>query len=216
MIRVLLKLSLLVANSMALVGCASFLQDDAKLPPYTVVYPPDGGIYSFDRSLQFATRLAREVDEDAKLMSIARLAPCGTAGSTASQNVLYEFAVTRPYLSVFNRKLWFEVSLVTEREPMSMVFFARPGQQTLEQPALDFASFMVNYETALEIVRNLGGARYEASGGSCFLRVVLIDNQWLIEYLRDASGVQADKLKFCIDARTGESCARMPDWWLES
>jgi hypothetical protein len=206
--------SILFLTYMVLGGCGRspsiFGSNDVQT--FRVAYQQDD-IDNFERTLQFATDLAYQWDANAQLNSVAQVSPCATGGLSNNQDLLIQFFASKPFL-IFPRTLWYDISMQVDTKPIAVVSIIVAPQRELEKVTLDFNALDVSYATALKAARDWGGARYEASGGPCFVRVVLLGDQWLIEFMRDEWGVSDEKFKTCIDAHTGKMCTSIPDWWM--
>lgn len=187
-------------------GCSRF--SPALLPAdepyqYEVTLPPRDGSFDFNKYTAFALSIAERWDSQARLESISRLVPCDEVDSDRNPGMLLRFYRPRRYW--FGQRIeWLDVQM--SDEAAAQVSILTSLNTTWNKPSVDVSALTVDYPTALKAARDQGGTVYAEDHDACYLRVVLVDNQWNFEYMEDRWGVSDDYLQFCIDGTTGKTC----------
>lgn len=191
-----------------LAGCVRFNPSPFVDQPYSyqAPLPEKTGTFNFDQYMTFARDTVSAWDPQAKLESVAHLANCAAVESDKDRSMLISFY--RPRLYWFGQRIeWLKIyELDGDNSFADVAVYSVPLNEIWHESSIDFAALTIDYATALEMARDKGGALYEASHSACYLRVVLVENQWNFEYMEDEAGVSDDKLRLCIDGITGESC----------
>lgn len=189
-------------------GCARFNQSPFVDQPYSyqASLPEKTGAFDFDQYMAFAWDIVSAWDPQAKLESVARLVNCDAVESDTDRSMLFSFY--RPRLYWFGQRIeWLKIFISDGDDTFADVdVYSVPLNKTWHESSMDFAALTIDYSTALQMARERGGAVYEANQSTCYLRVVLVENQWNYEYMEDEAGVSDDKLTLCIDGVTGEPC----------
>ena len=193
----------LIACSLA--GCGRFNPSLFVDEPYATHVPyPDAPVFNFDEYVAFADSIADKWDSQAKLDSIARHTRCDTVELTAGQQV--RFSYYRPRLYWFGQRIEWENIVIFPDEGMATARVFTSLNTSWDNPPIDLATLVIDYNNALQTADESGGATYKASHASCFQSVELRENQWRIKFTEDDWGVSPDVFRVCIDAITGEPC----------
>lgn len=200
-LRVLLSSVVFAA---CLSGCAQFNPSPFMPEPYSYEVPyPDDAMFDFENYVVFGDGVADKWDPKAKLESISRQTLCATIELTSEQKMLFQY--WRPQLYWFGQRIeWLDI-YIAEKADAEVAVSTSLSASWDKQP-VDFGTLVIDYETALRMAFDQGGAVYEASHPDCYLSISLAANQWYFAFSVDRGMVSDDVLRICIDGVTGESC----------
>lgn len=200
-----------------LAGCIRFNPSLFVDEPYSYkASPPDkDGTFDFDQYMAFAWEIVSAWDPQAKLEGVSRLVRCDAVELDKDLSMLFRFY--RPRLYWFGQRIeWLEVYKAADENSYANVRVFTSLNTRWDKPPIEQSALAIDYSTALEMAREKGGALYGATHHTCYLRVVLVENQWNFEYMEDESGVSNDTIRLCVDGVTGEPCEYFYDYDEES
>ncbi|MFN8466822.1 MAG: hypothetical protein U0X20_14815 [Caldilineaceae bacterium] len=199
------SLVILFVTAVFLGGCSRFNPSLFVDEPYATHVPyPNAPVFNFGEYAAFADGVADKWDSRVKLDSIARHTPCDTVELTAGQQM--RFSYYRPRLYWFGQRIEWEDIVIFPDEGMATASVFTSLNASWDNPPIDWATLIIDYNNALQMADESGGAAYKASHLSCFQSVELRENQWRIKFTEDDWGVSADVFRVCIDGLTGEPC----------
>ncbi len=183
---------------------------------YRLEPPQQDTYFDFDRYVQFARDKVRARNPAAYLGHASRVASCSSIESPENLKMAFIFEAIGLYF-LSPRGVMYQVWLQPDDEggTWASVGVDIFSPQTELEDKTDVAENLgVDFNTALQLARERGGAAFEQSHDPCEFGVILTKGQWLFTYRGDPTSWKKDILLLCVDSATGEACAEPPDWWL--
>jgi hypothetical protein len=183
---------------------------------YRLEPPQQDTYFDFDRYVQFARDKVRARNPAAYLRHASRQTSCNSIESTENLDMAFRFEAIGLYF-LSPRGVMYQVWLQPDAEggDQAIVIVDISGPLAKLEDKTDVAENLgVDFNTALRLARERGGAAFEQSHDPCEFGVILTKGQWLFTYRGDPTSWEKDILLLCVDSATGEACAEPPDWWL--
>ena len=183
---------------------------------YYVQPPADTFTFDFDRYVQFARDEVRARNPAAHLGHASRVASCNSIESTENLKMAFRFAGIGLYFLAPHGvmyQVWLQPSAEGGTKATVNVEIGLPATE-LEDKTDIAENLGVDFNAALRLARESGGAAFEQSHDPCEFVVILTKGQWLFTYRGDPTSWEKDILQICVDSETGEACAEPPGWWL--